>query len=234
MKLFIFIFAFCFLLSAFAQDDFERLATVRQASAAASDSTTNGLIAWWKFEEGSGDTTTDSSGNSKTGYLTNSPAWTAGHVGSYALTFYGTNQVGFGTTDVGTTHSLSCWLNLSARNDETIVSHIAYNNGGYLGYIDATKFWYAGNGQLVSVTTGTLPSATWFHLAVVRSGTSVSFYTNGVQCATTQTLGANDATTVSTIGANTAAASGLNGAIDDVRLYNRALTGAEITTLAGM
>ena len=47
-------------------------------SAEASASFTSNLVAYWKFDEGTGTTTADSSGNGNTGTLTNGPLWTAG------------------------------------------------------------------------------------------------------------------------------------------------------------
>src|SRR5262249_19564015 len=41
----------------------------------------SGLVAYWKFDEGSGTTAADSSGNGNTGTLINGPLWSAGRVG---------------------------------------------------------------------------------------------------------------------------------------------------------
>ena len=49
---------------------------------------TSGLVAYWKFDEGSGTTVADSSGNGNTGTLVNGPVWTAGIAGN-ALYFDG-------------------------------------------------------------------------------------------------------------------------------------------------
>jgi hypothetical protein len=57
-------------------------------SAEASASFTSNLVAYWKFDEGTGTTTADSSGNGNTGILTNGPLWTAGRIGN-ALYFDG-------------------------------------------------------------------------------------------------------------------------------------------------
>jgi hypothetical protein len=47
----------------------------------------NSLVAYWKFDEGSGTTVSDASGNGNTGTLMNGPLWSAGKVGNaYALT----------------------------------------------------------------------------------------------------------------------------------------------------
>jgi type II secretory pathway pseudopilin PulG len=63
--------------------------------------TGRGLVGYWKFEEGSGSTTSDSSGNSNTGILTNGPTWTTGKVGNYALSFDGVDDyVSTGNTNI--------------------------------------------------------------------------------------------------------------------------------------
>src|SRR6266480_2801452 len=47
--------------------------------------------AWWRFDEGSGSTTVDASGNGHTGTLLGSPTWSSGVAGS-ALSFNGNSQ----------------------------------------------------------------------------------------------------------------------------------------------
>ena len=54
--------------------------------------TTNGLVGWWKLDDGSGTSAMDSSGNGNTGTLNNSPTWTTSGMNGGALTFNGTNQ----------------------------------------------------------------------------------------------------------------------------------------------
>jgi hypothetical protein len=49
--------------------------------------TTNGLVGWWKFDDGSGTSAVDSSGNGNTGTLVNSPAWTTAGYYNGALGF---------------------------------------------------------------------------------------------------------------------------------------------------
>ncbi len=52
---------------------------------------TTGLVGYWKLDEGSGATATDSSGTGNTGSLVNGPAWTTGKIGG-ALAFDGVSQ----------------------------------------------------------------------------------------------------------------------------------------------
>ncbi|KPK37787.1 MAG: hypothetical protein AMJ65_13795, partial [Phycisphaerae bacterium SG8_4] len=50
------------------------------------------LIGWWKFDEASGTTAYDSSGNGNHGTLIGNPQWVAGKIGG-ALDFNGTDSI---------------------------------------------------------------------------------------------------------------------------------------------
>ncbi len=89
----------------------------------------------------------------------------------------------------------------------------------------------AGCGVTVSWTPST---ATWYHVAVVKNGTSVKFYVNGVQQGGTQTCGSAtvfNGTAQFQIGAMTYASEYFDGLIDDVRVWSRALSDLEIAML---
>src|SRR5206468_9777237 len=74
----------------------------------------SGLIAYWKFDEGSGTTVADSSGNGNTGTLVNGPVWTAGQVGN-ALFFDGIDDnitvPDSASLDLSSSFTLSAWVN---------------------------------------------------------------------------------------------------------------------------
>lgn len=53
--------------------------------------TNNGLVGWWRFDEGTGTSALDSSGSGNTGTLTAGPTWVVGKYGD-ALSFNGTSQ----------------------------------------------------------------------------------------------------------------------------------------------
>jgi hypothetical protein len=75
---------------------------------------------------------------------------------------------------------------------------------------------------------------TWYHVAATRDPTgNFRLFVNGNQAGTTVAKSTStDCTTQPlTIGASTNNFTRFNGAIDDVRLYNRALSPAEIQTL---
>ena len=83
-------------------------------SAEASASFTSNLVAYWKFDEGAGTTTADSSGNGNTGILTNGPLWTAGRLGK-ALFFDGIDDtvtvLDSNYLDLSGSFTLSAWVN---------------------------------------------------------------------------------------------------------------------------
>jgi hypothetical protein len=72
---------------------------------------------------------------------------------------------------------------------------------------------------------------TWVHVAMTYDGTTLRFYRNGTQVATAAASGAVSATTGALrIGGNSPWGDYFSGMIDEVRVYNRVLTAAEITT----
>ena len=83
-------------------------------SAEASASFTSDLVAYWKFDEGTGTTAADSSGNGNTGTLMNGPLWTAGIAGN-ALYFDGIDDnvtvLDSNSLDLSSSFTLSAWVN---------------------------------------------------------------------------------------------------------------------------
>ncbi len=77
--------------------------------------------------------------------------------------------------------------------------------------------------------TATIPSGAWTHLAATYDGTTQRLYVNGTQVST---LAVSGAITTSNnplkIGGNSIWAEWFSGLIDEVRVYNRALSAAEI------
>ena len=81
------------------------------------------------------------------------------------------------------------------------------------------------------VGTARLPLSAWSHVAVTYDGAMLRLYVNGAQVsAVAQTGSAAASTSPLYIGANSIAGHFFNGLIDEIRLYNRALSAAEIVT----
>ncbi|MFZ2970230.1 MAG: LamG domain-containing protein, partial [Minisyncoccia bacterium] len=134
--------------------------------------------------------------------ITSKDEWTTGKFGS-ALDFDGTDdKVSFTSTNYGTVHSVSFWLNYKDTGDGVVIGGAAGYYASYIGSPLATGIiWYsAGAGYNAGVIHGGFTSGIYYHITIVRNGTSVSFYKNGVQLGTTQTLASNLNLTLSTLG----------------------------------
>ncbi len=78
---------------------------------------------------------------------------------------------------------------------------------------------------------GALSANAWSHLALTYDGTTMRLYVNGTQVATKAQTGAMAASTGALrIGGNAVWGEWFTGQIDEVRVYNRALTAAEVVT----
>ena len=76
-----------------------------------------------------------------------------------------------------------------------------------------------------------IPVNTWSHVAVTYNGTTFTLYRNGAVVATSATSGMIQTTaTPLRIGGNVPYGEYFQGRIDDVRVYNRALSATEIQT----
>jgi hypothetical protein len=210
-----------------------------------------GATAYYAFDEGSGSTTTDASGNMPNASLEGNAGWAAGRIGTGALSQ--TGQAGsFAETpgaaiDTRKSYAVAAWvkLNTTSGGNQTIISQFGSTISPFYLQLTGGKFAFAvrssdsTSSTVTSVTATSAASAgSWYHLVGMWDSSSgtISLYVNGTLQGTaaystpwTGVLG----TTV--IGAGEWALSPVdfvNGSIDDVHLYNRTLTSAQITTLA--
>ena len=215
-----------------------------------------GLVGYWDFEEGMGTRATDSSFNSNTGTVNGGPAWVQGRVGG-ALNFDGSDDYidagdpSSGIFDFGasTNFTISAWINSTAADGAIIGKINAGVTGGY-------NFRVIGNQLSISLSAaGTCnvrssidpTTGTWKHVTVVvnRNASCTTsdlvLYIDGVRDtgAAVDTDTGNANANVSTaelflIGAIKESGTIQNfatGQIDEVRVYNRALSATEIYNL---
>jgi glucose/arabinose dehydrogenase len=199
-----------------------------------------GLVAAYGFNAGSGTTAADSSGNNNNGTTANTTWSTAGKFGN-ALSFNGTNALvtvpDANSLDLTTGMTLEAWLNptttggwVDAFGKETTddVVYSIYSStpaNRPTGYIRKGGVF----SQAAAVSPMTLNN--WTHLATTYDGANLRFYVNGTLISTTAATGAIDTSNgVLRIGGNSIFGEYFKGLIDEVRIYNRALSAAEITT----
>jgi hypothetical protein len=201
---------------------------------------TPGLVAAYDFNAGSGTTVTDASGNGNTGTIVNATWTTSGKFGG-ALSFNGSNaQVVI--NDAASLHlttgvTLEAWVNpSSAPAGWQDVIYKALDN--YYLEAGSTNSNKPGAGVLLTSSaeplaygTAQLAASTWTHMAMTYDGTTIKMYVNGVLASSTVQSGTiTTSTNALQIGGDTTYGQYFKGLIDEVRVYNVALTQTQIQT----
>ena len=195
----------------------------------------------YNFNSKSGTTLNDSSGFNNHGTLLNGPNWTRkGKYGS-ALVFDGVDDKvvvpDSNSLDLTNKLTLEAWVYptnamsgwdtiLMKEQPPTNLLYALYANGDNnlpYGYINI-------NGEQGLSWTSTLPLNTWSYLALTYDGATLRFYVNG------QLVGSKAQTGSLPVTSGTLGIGGNNiwpdecfaGRIDEIRIYNRALTQQEI------
>ena len=198
-----------------------------------------GLVAAYAFDEGSGATVADASGNGNNGSITNATWSTAGKYGD-ALQFNGTSAL-VTIPDAASLH-LTTGMTLEAWVNPTVVDatwrDVVYkgNDNFYLsgtstngGVPDAGMI--AGGSYGDAFGTSKLPVSTWSFLTETYDGSTLRLYVNGTQVASTAHTGMiATSTNPLQIGGDSIYGQFFDGLIDNVRVYNVALTAAQIQT----
>jgi hypothetical protein len=221
------------------------------AVCAAAQVDTTGLVAWYPFSGNAG----DSSGHSNNGTVYSATLTTDRYGRSEkAYSFDGSNDYILipdnNSLDFTTAMTISAWIKPAVTPQEYIAALVCKGYGGG-GEVYCLDFDGAGdNLRLVAwngvayvkyitdwLTAGKVNI--WTHLAVVYNGagSSLKFYENGSLIYSTSYLSslATNSHELSIgsmkLNSGTGYTQNYNGAIDDIRLYNRALADSEILDL---
>ena len=203
---------------------------------------TNGeVVAYWKFDEGSENIAYDSSGNGNHGTIYGA-TWTEGKIGG-ALYFGGYNYVlvpNSPSLEITDELTLEAWIKVLYSADSTILTkRYRFSEVGY-----GLHFW--GPERMVSFNVGasmyegletreiSLELDKWYHIAgtYIKSTGEWKIYVNGVL--------ENSLTRPGELAADNAPiyigshdhTSFFRGVIDEIRIYNRALSPDEIRAAA--
>ena len=209
------------------------------ASAPASMAATTGLVAAYGFNEGSGTTVTDASGNGNNGTITNATWVTTGKYGD-ALKFNGSSALvtipDAASLHLSTGMTLEAWVNPSTVNANW--RDVIYKGNDNF-YLEATSLngsvpdggMIAGGSYADAFGTTKLAVNTWSYLTETYDGSTLRLYVNGTQVASTAHTGAiATSTDPLQIGGDSLYGQFFAGLIDEVRIYNVALTAAQIQT----
>jgi hypothetical protein len=203
-------------------------------------------VAQWKFDEGQGQAAYDSSyqkNNAQLGATSGvdatDPTWTNSGKFGRALSFDGSDdymETAASTAfDVGTTVTMSAWIYRSSNSAdwESITNHIKKTTS-YDGYWIGSS----ANGKIRAFvgpytnyveTTSAVSNNVWHYVSLVSNGTNFSVYVDGVKASADLAVGSITTTNVSVrIGKSIATGEQFDGLIDEVKIYNSALTPEQI------
>lgn len=214
-----------------------------------------GLVGWWKFDDGNNTTTSDASGNNNFGTWngTSTTRYGVGKSGSsgmfvresrdYLSTFANMSKA---------KNTISAWIKIGSSSTNTRGQQIFYSypTTHYPSFIILEK-----SGQLYTYNAerngvydvgmnlgcpysanyscvGAISASQWVHVVVSHSGSSEIVYVNGVQTASRAYSGTGGITGQFRMGwAFWSYQDYFTGELDDVRLYNRAFSAAEVQAL---
>ena len=212
------------------------------AASGLSQSVDQNLVGWWRFNDGSGTKAIDSSGNGHHGVLVNDPVWTTGIQGG-ALQFTGGSHVdvpGYDGVLGSQPRTTAAWVNVTKTNASIVIYGPA---GGGTKWVMRTHNGPAvlrlecGQGQTYGTTV--LTDGNWHHVAAVLEDdgspdvSEIKLYVDGMldpiaPGGTPRAINSSSGVIVQ-IGYdlnNTGRT--FDGLMDEVRIYDRALSEAEI------
>ncbi len=201
------------------------------------------LVGWWKMEDAKSDLAVDYSGYDNYGALLGGPTFAEGYLGE-ALSFDGANDY----VDCGSGESLAnvesvsvaAWIRLNAINgDRKIAGNQSGSSGGYkLGIYSSNKAEFeirnasntATHNRDVAGGTALQPNV-WYHIVgVYDKGMAIRTYVNGKpdrEVPTSEVAAVSNGALI--LGREPySSANWWFGLMDDVRVYNKVLTEAEI------
>jgi hypothetical protein len=199
------------------------------------------LVAYWKFDENSGNTAFNSSSNQNNGILSGStlPTWTSGDqcVSGKCLRFNGNSFINTGIIPSLNTFSLGAWI--KAGTDVSDYRSIIDKSNG----MNDRNFWLAlesGVGKLslrfsiAGVSTTYLANTPlndnkWHYVTATYDNSYVKLYVDGKSdMAPVSKTGTPDSGAVNSYIGDQSGTRYFNGFIDEVKIYNSALTDTEI------
>lgn len=208
----------------------------------------DGEVGWWKFDEGTGTTAIDTSGYANKGTFVGSPSWQSEEncKSGTCLSFAGAGErvsVDYNEVfNIREALTISVWMKRTTGfgqlTDFFLLSrppswyfYDAYNSGQVRGevFIDGTRRGYR--------TTAVPFDGKWYHIVYTYDSSNQfsRIYNNGKLSSEIQLTGLSnyliDASTANFMGIGQASSLGRGVILDDVRIYDRALSADEVKKL---
>ena len=198
-------------------------------------SLTQGLIAYYPMDSGSGSTVTDKALDNN-GTI-NGASWSSdSRIGEACIDFNGSSDyLAMPEIALGDSFTVSQWVNLDQDKDwnnsfgsESILSMISYADGKIQSYIGDGSSWQAET----NTGTGKTSPGNWQHWLITYDGTTLRFFLNGV-LEDTASVSISIPSAVHHIGArnNQNNDYSLDGRIDSTKIYRRPLSTPEVQAL---
>jgi hypothetical protein len=205
----------------------------------------NVTMAKLPFDETSGTTALDTTGNGWNGTLVGGASHVAGKSGN-AVDLSGSSQyvaLPSGAVSNYDKITMAAWVNLDTASNFSRIFDFGSGTSKYMfltpqnGANGKIRFAVTTNsysGEQFIDGTSALPTGGWHHVAVTLNGSTGILYVDGVQVGSNSgmTIKPSDlgVTTQNWIGRSQYAGDPyLDGRVDDFRIYNRALTASEVT-----
>jgi PKD repeat protein len=230
-------------LTAVARDTAGKTTTSAPVTVTVTNTGVAGLVAGWSFDEGTGTLARDSSSNANSGTLGGGVAWTAAGRYGGALTFDGVDDwvtvPDSASLDLAGPMTMTAWVRPTTlgpwrqvllKESTSGLTYALYATNANANRPNAHLS--IGGVDREAAGTSAIATNTWTHLAATYNGSAIRLYVNGTLVRTVNRTGAvalSDGPL--RIGGNSVWGEWFAGQLDDVRVYNRALSAAEVTTV---
>ena len=145
----------------------------------------------------------------------------------YSMNFDGTSDhIDLETVNFGVNSTLSFWCFYTSNNSVVFGDGIGYNY--YIYFLGTDVYFRTGSTLWSSVLTKNV----WQHLCFVRNGDSVELFINNVSQGVRTGAGTTNQSSITSIGAKPTGAYRFAGKIDEVAMWNKALSDTEVAALA--
>jgi len=205
----------------------------RGATYAELTSDESALVGYWKFDEGTGSSTIDSSGDGNNGVWYGTPAGTSGYysagkVGNWAG-YFSNNSIGIPIIHANQQITIAVWIKAVSTSYIQLIVH-GGSSDQFRIQADGNLWFYSASGNSINLSTVGLNAAdgNWHFVTAVSDGTSAYIYVDGIQKASsTGSLNQNGWSQIGTYNGVDLFA----GSMDDLRIYNRALSASEVQAI---